>query len=52
VADKMLVLRDGQTQYFGMRDEVLKALAEAASKSQQEAQAQAQAQARTVPAAA
>jgi ATP-binding cassette subfamily C exporter for protease/lipase len=50
VADKMLVLRDGQTQYFGMRDEVLKALAEAASKSQQEAQAQAQA--RTVPAAA
>jgi ATP-binding cassette subfamily C exporter for protease/lipase len=50
VADKMLVLRDGQTQYFGMRDEVLKALAEAASKSQQEAQAQAQA--RTVPTAA
>ena len=49
VADKMLVLRDGQTQYFGMRDEVLKALAEAASKSQQEAQAQAKA--RTVPAA-
>ena len=35
VADKMLVLRDGQTQYFGMRDDVLKALAEAASKSQQ-----------------
>ena len=50
VADKMLVLRDGQTQYFGMRDDVLKALAEAANKSQQEAQAQAQA--RTVPAAA
>ena len=52
VADKMLVLRDGQTQYFGMRDDVLKALAEATIKSQQEAQAQAQAQARTVPAAA
>jgi len=50
VADKMLVLQDGQTQYFGMRDDVLKALAEAASKSQQEAQAQAQA--RTVSAAA
>jgi len=50
VADKMLVLRDGQTQYFGMRDDVLKALAEATIKSQQEAQAQAQA--RTVPAAA
>jgi len=50
VADKMLVLRDGQTQYFGMRDEVLKALAEATIKSQQEAQAQAQA--RTVSAAA
>jgi ATP-binding cassette subfamily C exporter for protease/lipase len=50
VADKMLVLRDGQTQYFGMRDDVLKALSEAASKSQQAAQAQAQA--RTMPAAA
>jgi len=50
VADKMLVLQDGQTQYFGMRDDVLKALAEATIKSQQEAQAQAQA--RTVPAAA
>jgi len=50
VADKMLVLRDGQTQYFGMRDDVLKALADAASKSQQAAQAQAQA--RTMPAAA
>ncbi len=38
VADKMLVLRDGQTQLFGPRDEVLKALSEAASKAQQAAQ--------------
>jgi len=38
VADKMLVLRDGQTQYFGLRDDVLKALSEAASKAQQQAQ--------------
>ena len=30
VADKMLVLRDGQSQMFGARDEVLKALSAAA----------------------
>ncbi len=35
VADKMLVLRDGQAQMFGPRDEVLKALSEAAAKAQQ-----------------
>jgi ATP-binding cassette subfamily C exporter for protease/lipase len=35
VADKMLVLRDGQAQAFGPRDEVLKALSEAAAKAQQ-----------------
>ena len=33
VADKMLVLRDGQQQMFGPRDEVLKALNEAAAKA-------------------
>ena len=37
VADKMLVLRDGQTQMFGPRDDVLKALNEAAAKAQQPA---------------
>jgi ATP-binding cassette subfamily C exporter for protease/lipase len=37
VADKMLVLRDGQTQMFGPRDEVLKALNEAAVKARQPA---------------
>jgi ATP-binding cassette subfamily C exporter for protease/lipase len=35
VADKMLVLREGQAQYFGPRDEVLKALNEAALKARQ-----------------
>lgn len=35
VVDKMLVLRDGQTQLWGARDEVLKALAEAAAKAHQ-----------------
>ncbi len=35
VADKMLVLRDGQAQMFGPRDDVLKALSEAAAKAQQ-----------------
>jgi ATP-binding cassette subfamily C exporter for protease/lipase len=33
VASKMLVLRDGQTQFFGLRDDVLKALSEAAAKA-------------------
>jgi ATP-binding cassette subfamily C exporter for protease/lipase len=37
VADKMLVLRDGQTQMFGPRDDVLKSLNEAAAKAQQPA---------------
>ena len=35
VADKMLVLNDGQTQLFGPRDDVLKALSEAANKARQ-----------------
>jgi ATP-binding cassette subfamily C exporter for protease/lipase len=35
VADKMLVLKDGQTQLFGSRDEVLKALSDAANKARQ-----------------
>ena len=35
VTDKMLVLRDGQTQMFGPRDDVLKALNEAAAKARQ-----------------
>jgi ATP-binding cassette subfamily C exporter for protease/lipase len=35
VADKMLVLNEGQTQLFGPRDEVLKALADAAKKARQ-----------------
>ncbi|MDD2882233.1 MAG: type I secretion system permease/ATPase [Rhodoferax sp.] len=39
VADKMLVLRDGQTQMFGPRDDVLKALNEAAAKARQPATA-------------
>jgi ATP-binding cassette subfamily C exporter for protease/lipase len=37
VADKMLVLRDGQTQMFGARDEVLKALNDAATQARQRA---------------
>ena len=35
VADKMLVLRDGQTQMFGPRDDVLKALNEATAQARQ-----------------
>ena len=37
VADKMLVLRDGQTQMFGPRDDVLKALSDAAVQARQPA---------------
>ncbi len=37
VADKMLVLRDGQIQVFGPRDDVLKALNEAAAQTRQAA---------------
>ena len=33
VADKMLVLRDGQTQAFGPRDDVLAALQKAAQQA-------------------
>lgn len=40
VADKMLVLRDGQTQAFGPRDEVLVALQKAQQQVQQQAQQQ------------
>ncbi len=39
VADKILVLRDGQAQAFGPRDDVLKAINEAAAKAQQAATA-------------
>lgn len=35
VADKMLLLRDGQAQMFGPRDDVLKALNEATAKARQ-----------------
>ena len=37
VSNKMLVLRDGQAQIFGPRDDVLKALNEAAAKARQPA---------------
>ena len=47
VADKMLVLQDGQQQAFGPRDEVLAALNKAAQ--QVHAQARAQAAAAAVP---
>ena len=39
VADKILLLRDGQAQMFGPRDDVLKALNEAAAKAHQMATA-------------
>jgi len=45
VANKMLVLRDGQAQMFGPRDDVLKALNEAAAKARQPATASAASQA-------
>jgi len=35
VSNKMLVLREGQVQFFGPRDDVLKALNEAAEKARQ-----------------
>ena len=47
VADKMLVLRDGQQQAFGPRDEVLAALNQAAQQAQAQAQAPAPQAART-----
>jgi ATP-binding cassette, subfamily C, bacterial exporter for protease/lipase len=50
VVDKILVLRDGQVQAFGPRDEVLGAISKAAAQAQQRALAAA-AQARTAHAA-
>ena len=38
VADKMLVLKDGQNQFFGPRDDVLRALKEASDKARLGAQ--------------
>lgn len=53
VADKMLVLRDGNQQAFGPRDEVMAALSQAAQQVQQQAlQMQAAQQQRTAVAAA
>jgi ATP-binding cassette, subfamily C, bacterial exporter for protease/lipase len=43
VVDKILVLRDGQVQAFGPRDEVLSAMSKAAAQVQQRAVAAAQA---------
>ncbi|HXD39168.1 MAG TPA: type I secretion system permease/ATPase [Ramlibacter sp.] len=51
VVDKMLVLRDGQAQAFGSRDEVLAALSKATAQAQQGAQPRAAGQAQ-VPATA
>ncbi len=42
VADKVLLLRDGSTQAFGPRDEVLAALQKAAQEAAAKAQAAAQ----------
>ena len=50
VADKMLVLRDGQMQAFGPRDEVLAALQQAAQQAVQPQQAPQRPQAQPVPA--
>ena len=52
VADKMLVLQDGQMQAFGPRDDVIAALSKAAAEAHAKAQAQATAQGAVQPMAA